>query len=54
MSTIFPFDFGFIPNTKAEDGDPVDVLVIMDQHAYPGCLIACRIIGILEAWQTEK
>lgn len=51
---VFPFDFGFIPNTKAEDGDPMDVLVIMDQHSYPGCLVPCRPIGIIEAEQTEK
>lgn len=54
MGTVFPFDFGFIPNTLAEDGDPMDVLVIMEQHAYPGCLIPCRPIGILEAIQKEK
>jgi inorganic pyrophosphatase len=42
MGTVFPFDFGFIPNTLAEDGDPMDVLVFMDQHAYPGCLVECR------------
>jgi inorganic pyrophosphatase len=54
MGAIFPFDFGFVPNTIAEDGDPVDVLVIMDQHAFPGCLVTCRLIGVLEAEQTEK
>ncbi|HXS36646.1 MAG TPA: inorganic diphosphatase [Flavipsychrobacter sp.] len=54
MGSVFPFDFGFIPNTKAEDSDPVDVLVIMDEHAYPGCLIECRVIGAIEAEQTEK
>jgi len=54
MGTVFPFDFGFIPNTIAEDGDPVDVLVIMDQHAFPGCLVECRVIGIIEAVQREK
>ncbi len=51
---IFPFDFGFIPNTKGADGDPLDVLVIMDQKAYPGCLLECRVLGILEAEQTER
>lgn len=53
MGTMFPFDFGFIPNTKAEDGDPVDVLVIMDQHAFPGCLVQCRLLGVLKAIQKE-
>ena len=35
----FPYDFGFIPSTKAEDGDPVDVLVLMDEPAFPGCAL---------------
>jgi len=51
---VFPFDFGFIPDTKGEDGDPLDVLVIMDEPAYPGCIVECRIIGALKAKQTEK
>lgn len=51
---VFPFDFGFIPNTKGEDGDPLDVLVIMDEPMYPGCILECRIIGALKAKQTEK
>src|SRR3984957_7074506 len=44
----FPYDFGFVPSTKAEDGDPVDVLVLMDEPAFPGCLLKCRLIGIIE------
>lgn len=51
---VFPFDFGFIPNTKGGDGDPLDVLMIMDEPAYPGCIIECRIIGALKARQTER
>jgi inorganic pyrophosphatase len=54
VGAVFPFDFGFIPGTKGEDGDPLDVLVIMDEPAYPGCVIECRIIGALKAKQTEK
>ena len=50
----FPFDFGFIPATHAEDGDPLDILVLMDQPAFPGCLVQTRIIGVLEAEQTEN
>ena len=50
----FPHDFGFIPSTKAEDGDPTDVLVLMDEPAYPGCLIKCRPVGIIEGEQREK
>jgi len=51
---VFPFDFGFIPNTKGEDGDPLDVLVMMDEPAYPGCIVECRMIGALKAKQTER
>jgi inorganic pyrophosphatase len=50
----FPYDFGFVPSTKAEDGDPTDVLVLMDEPAFPGCLLKCRVIGIIEGWQGKK
>lgn len=50
----FPYDFGFVPSTLAEDGDPVDVLVLMDEPAFPGCLLKCRIIGIIEGEQKSK
>jgi inorganic pyrophosphatase len=50
----FPYDFGFVPSTLADDGDPVDVLVVMDEPAFPGCLVKCRIIGIIEGEQGEK
>ena len=54
MGTVFPFDFGFIPKTEAADGDPIDILVIMEEPVYPGCLVRTRLLGILEAEQTEK
>jgi inorganic pyrophosphatase len=47
----FPYDFGFIPSTLAGDGDPTDVLVLMDEPAFPGCLLKCRVIGIIEGEQ---
>ncbi|MGH9691079.1 MAG: inorganic diphosphatase [Candidatus Acidiferrales bacterium] len=50
----FPYDFGFIPSTKAEDGDPTDVLVLMDEPAFPGCLLKCRVIGVVEGQQGGK
>lgn len=50
----FPYDFGFVPSTLAEDGDPVDALVLMDEPAFPGCLLKCRIIGIIEGEQNSK
>lgn len=51
---VFPFDFGFLPGTKGGDGDPLDVLVILDEPAFPGCVVECRIIGALKALQSEK
>jgi inorganic pyrophosphatase len=53
LGTVFPFDFGFIPNTVGGDGDPLDVLILMDEPAYPGCLVECRLIGALVAKQKE-
>jgi len=50
----FPYDFGFIPSTLADDGDPVDVLVLMDEPAFPGCLLKCRVIGVIEGEQKSK
>ena len=50
----FPYDFGFIPSTKADDGDPIDVLVLMDEPAFPGCVLSCRLIGVMEGEQGDK
>ncbi|MDB5005172.1 MAG: hypothetical protein JWQ34_3397 [Mucilaginibacter sp.] len=50
----FPFDFGMIPGTKGEDGDPLDIIVVSEDATFPGCLIDCRIIGALQAEQTER
>jgi inorganic pyrophosphatase len=50
---MFPFDFGFIPSTLGDDGDPLDVMVLMDAPAHVGCLIEVRIIGVITAEQME-
>jgi inorganic pyrophosphatase len=50
----FPFDFGFIPSTRGEDGDPLDVLVLMDFPAVTGCVVKARLIGCIQAEQKEK
>jgi inorganic pyrophosphatase len=49
----FPYDFGFLPRTLAPDGDPIDVLVLMDEPAFPGCLLLARLIGVIEGEQIE-
>lgn len=49
----FPYDFGFLPSTRADDGDPIDVLLIMDEPAFCGCVVPARLIGVIEAEQTE-
>lgn len=51
---VFPFDFGFIPRTLGEDGDPLDVLVLLDDTAFVGCRVSCRLVGVIQAEQTER
>jgi inorganic pyrophosphatase len=50
----FPYDFGFVPSTLGEDGDPLDVLTLMDDPAFVGCLVPTRLLGVIEAEQTER
>ena len=49
----FPYDFGFLPKTLAPDGDPIDVLLLMDEPAYPGVVVPSRLIGVMEGEQIE-
>ena len=53
LGASFPFDFGYIPATKGEDGDALDILILMDEPAFPGCLVPAKLIGVIEAEQTE-
>ena len=50
---LFPYDFGFIPSTMGDDGDPIDVLLLMDAPAFPGCVIDSRLVGVIEGEQSE-
>lgn len=50
----FPYDFGFIPSTLGEDGDPLDVLILMDAPVVPGCIVRARLLGAIQAEQKEK
>ena len=50
---VFPYDFGFLPKTLAPDGDPIDVLLLMDEPAFPGCAVLSRLIGVIEGEQLD-
>jgi inorganic pyrophosphatase len=50
---VFPYDFGFLPKTLADDGDPIDVLLLMDEPAFPGILVPSRLIGVIEGEQVD-
>jgi len=50
---VFPYDFGFLPQTIAPDGDPIDVLLLMDEPAFPGCAVQARLIGVIEGEQLD-
>jgi inorganic pyrophosphatase len=54
LGMAFPCDMGFLPGTRGEDGDPLDVLVFMSDLSYPGCLVECRLLGVIRAEQEEK
>jgi inorganic pyrophosphatase len=53
LGMCFPYDFGFIPGTRGEDGDPLDILVLMDEAVPPGCVVPCRLLGVIEAEQRK-
>jgi inorganic pyrophosphatase len=52
--SVFPYDFGFIPSTRGGDGDPLDLLVLMDESTFTGCYLKVRLVGVIVAEQTEK
>lgn len=54
VGAAFPFDFGFIPGTLAEDGDPLDVMILGGEPTFIGCLVTVRLLGVIEAEQVEK
>ena len=53
VGLVFPYDFGFIPDTKGEDGDPLDVLIFSEFSFVQGSMIECKVIGSMKAEQTE-
>jgi len=54
LGASFPYDFGFVPATLGDDGDPLDVLVLMDEPVFAGCLVAARLVGVITAEQEER
>jgi inorganic pyrophosphatase len=54
VGLTYPHDWGFVPSTRAEDGDPLDIMVIHDAATVPGLVLTCRIIGILQIEQKSK
>lgn len=54
LGLLFPYDFGFLPSTLGDDGDPLDVLVLADSALPPGTVVACRIAGVIEAEQQDR
>jgi inorganic pyrophosphatase len=53
VGLAYPHDWGFVPSTRASDGDPVDALIAWDGTSYPGVVVPCRAIGVLEIEQTN-
>jgi inorganic pyrophosphatase len=51
-ATVYPADYGFVPDTLAEDGDPLDALVLLDDPTFPGCWITARPVGML--WMRDE
>ena len=53
LGTSFPYAFGFVPSTLGEDGDPLDVMVLLDEQVPPGVVVPCRLVGVILATQTK-
>ena len=51
---VFPYDFGFIPNSKGQDGDPLDALIFSEITSFPGCVVECRLLGALICEQKQN
>jgi inorganic pyrophosphatase len=51
-STGYPADYGFVPRTLAEDGDPIDALVLLDAPTFPGCVVSGRVVAVF--WMTDE
>ena len=54
LGLTYPFDWGFIPGTQGEDGDPLDALAIHDASTYPGVMLPCRLLGMIDLKQKSE
>ena len=54
LGVVYPFDWGFVPGTRGDDGDPLDAMVLHDFATSPGMLLTCRILGMVEVAQRER
>jgi inorganic pyrophosphatase len=54
IGQTFPFDFGFLPSTKGGDGDPLDILLLVEEPTFAGCLVHAKLLGVIEAEQTQQ
>src|SRR5437016_5609685 len=50
---VFPFNFGFVPSTLADDGDPLDILILNEEPLFSGCALKVKLLGAIKAEQTE-
>jgi inorganic pyrophosphatase len=53
LGVVFPYDWGFVPSTHAEDGDPLDAMLLWDVASYPGVVVECRAVGVLQVEQNR-
>ena len=54
LGLVYPYDWGFVPSTRAPDGDPLDAFVMWESSGYPGVTLPCRPIGVLRVEQTNE